>query len=498
MSRIEHGEIKPRTEGFLSGTNIEKAAHATTISRLKNLVPERARHALRMSMQKAALTASGLYLMISSGCGNVESPIVPSSVNEPTPIPAPLVQTPTHDLAPLPGLFPAQELKSSSVNAPETTYLESKIVDGLETYGDEKPLTKEQLPELYEKLNSVEQEMRDDTYYGTIFVAKSTYANFRNIMKGESFQAFLKRHENVFNQMVHEQPYPDTNKLSIRRLVVIDKVFGTNVLNTYLSEFIKDSDGGWDFNSRYVPATSYDYYDKDSRIDYGLLQELGHSVLHLPDHYVLDFKTDDQLPQGELEDSLPVQFREYRTSLRKDLGGDLMSNPGAKYIGLHTNLQLLRRIERKDVHNNKKNIPETSWSFPYEIPQTITFSFGKEHTDAYVKIFRTDFVDPNDRRKKTLKLVDTYLSTEDGELILTKDKLFRLPQNDYNLLYAHEATLLFKITGLDGEHSYRWLDIRDFNIPYWQGHRDHVTMSFNLASEKDEPNSFDWTIKYSP
>lgn len=97
MSRIEHGEAKPRTEGFSSATNIDKAAHATTINRLKNLVPEKARHALRTSVQKAAVAASGLYLLISSGCGNIESPIVPSPVNEPNPTFAPLVPTPTDD-----------------------------------------------------------------------------------------------------------------------------------------------------------------------------------------------------------------------------------------------------------------------------------------------------------------------------------------------------------------------------------------------------------------
>ena len=70
-----------RVEERLSPTanTIVESANATTLHRLKNLVPEKARHVLGLSVKKAALTACGLYLLISSGCGNIESPITSTS-----------------------------------------------------------------------------------------------------------------------------------------------------------------------------------------------------------------------------------------------------------------------------------------------------------------------------------------------------------------------------------------------------------------------------------
>ena len=52
------------------------------------------------------------------------------------------------------------------------------------------------------------------------------------------------------------------------------------------------------------------------------------------------------------------------------------------------------------------------------------------------------------------------------------------------------------MTRLGGERSYRWMDIRDFNIPYWIGNKEHVTMVFKSATEKDDPKTFDWRILY--
>lgn len=559
MSRAELGtrEVQKRMDASPTARNINRAADATALGRLKNLVPERARDVLRFSAQKAALTASGLYLILSSGCGNTENPIVPSPVNEPThssasAVPAPtddgvrvtitraatptseqdtegvtvkIIKAPTPVLEPTPSPTLSPTVDSTKVPTPTTEasislqssiqetptptktqeatdYLESEIIDNVETYGDKNPLTQAQLTKLYEKLNSVvEREMRDNTYYGSISVGKATYESFRNIMDGgESVQAFIKRHEAVFNQMVHEQPYPDTNKLSIRRLIVLDD--GVEIPHFSLNEFIKDSDGGWNLGSKYVP-TEADYYDKNLRIDYGLLHELGHAVFHLPDQYSLDFIKHNDTDTNPLLVNMPSKWTKYGAYDRIDIGKNLMGaqlqRKEDRRIGLHSNLQLLRRAPSNEVHINKRYVTEALWKFPYELPQTVTFSFGKEYENATVQVFRTvSAVVPTDKQKKALELVETYVNPVDGELTLSKEKLFQPPQNEYNLIESENATLFIVITGLDGELSFRWMDIRDFNIPYWQGHRDHVTMNFSLASEKDDPNTFDWTIKYSP
>lgn len=85
MSSVEVSKHQPKVEQSLAAGDCLKAADATTLSRLKNLVPEKARHALRLSAQKAVLAASGLYLLLSSGCGNIDNAIAPPLTREPTP-----------------------------------------------------------------------------------------------------------------------------------------------------------------------------------------------------------------------------------------------------------------------------------------------------------------------------------------------------------------------------------------------------------------------------
>lgn len=107
----------------LTASAIVESANATTITRLKNLVPEKARHVLRISVHQVALTAVGLSILISSGCGNVENPsITPTNTPEPTSVSAPiaeLTQTPT--LIPTAVLRPTEAPKPSE---PEYEYVE--------------------------------------------------------------------------------------------------------------------------------------------------------------------------------------------------------------------------------------------------------------------------------------------------------------------------------------------------------------------------------------
>ena len=83
----EIGKIKPKVEQkpAVTADALVKSSDATFLGRLKDLVPEKARHSLRLSAQKTALTASALGIFISSGCGNVEQQ------RTPLPIPTPAV-----------------------------------------------------------------------------------------------------------------------------------------------------------------------------------------------------------------------------------------------------------------------------------------------------------------------------------------------------------------------------------------------------------------------
>lgn len=74
MLSVESPKHQPRIEQSLVTGNCLKAADAIVIDSLKKTPREKAREVLRFSAQKAALTASGLYLLLSSGCGNIEMP----------------------------------------------------------------------------------------------------------------------------------------------------------------------------------------------------------------------------------------------------------------------------------------------------------------------------------------------------------------------------------------------------------------------------------------
>lgn len=101
MSSVEAPKHQPKVEQPLTIGDCLEAADATTINRLKNLVPEKARHAARLFIGKAALTVGSLYLLISSSCGNVENSPISTSVPEPTPAYAPVSETvQVHTLTP--------------------------------------------------------------------------------------------------------------------------------------------------------------------------------------------------------------------------------------------------------------------------------------------------------------------------------------------------------------------------------------------------------------
>ncbi len=131
----------------------------------------------------------------------------------------------------------------------------------------------------------------------------------------------------------------------------------------------------------------------------------------------------------------------------------------------------------------------------------MTFAFGEEYKGSKVDVFRsagvyTDMRTSYYNQIKKLEQIGTYKASENGDLTLEKISLFS-PIQGYSLVRSKDGTLFLRVTKINGEQLFRWMDIRDFNIPYWQGHEKHVTMSFNLASGKDDPNNFNWQIEYS-
>jgi len=60
-----------------AGSTLVESANSTYLSRLKNLVPEWARHASRLTIQKAALTASAISILAACNSGSAEKQNVP-------------------------------------------------------------------------------------------------------------------------------------------------------------------------------------------------------------------------------------------------------------------------------------------------------------------------------------------------------------------------------------------------------------------------------------
>lgn len=117
----------------LTASAVVESASVTTLSRLKSLVPEKARQVLGLSVKKGTLTAGSLYLLISSACGNVENPsIISTDTPEPMPSSSPLPsfgtsfpETPTLTPIPeptqIPRLIPTPESKIGPTVTPEPT-----------------------------------------------------------------------------------------------------------------------------------------------------------------------------------------------------------------------------------------------------------------------------------------------------------------------------------------------------------------------------------------
>ena len=86
IEQSEIGKIQQDVERkpTVGADALVKSADATFLGRLKKF-PEKAGYSLRLSTQKVALTASGLSLLISSGCGNIERQNLPPPT---TPTPA--------------------------------------------------------------------------------------------------------------------------------------------------------------------------------------------------------------------------------------------------------------------------------------------------------------------------------------------------------------------------------------------------------------------------
>lgn len=353
---------------------------------------------------------------------------------------------------------------------------------------DYSPLSQTQLDKFIEQVNSNPLPKEEDTYYASFFVPESVYTRWSKKSK-YSFEIFLNSHVGEVNKMLKPAGY----KFLVRWFLVVQDGVAVPASwdETWLREGLKDSDGRYYFDDpKYDPGKS-SYFQNG--YDYGLPHEIGHQVFHLKDHYDLDR---DLRWKGIV---LPLSLNGahystlvYRAADRADQSNDLMSGGNGTEIRTYTKLQLARRRTQGFVHNFKREL----WDYegwPIEFPQRVQMKFydgAKPLTVSKLEVY-TIFNSPD--KKDTFLSKSPYVCTPDN--FIPKKALS--PHGNYIL--NGEAVLLLVIKDKEGKSYLRWTDIRDFNIPYWQGFTDNVTMrlqAMSLTRDYDAPLSFNWGIGY--
>lgn len=378
-------------------------------------------------------------------------------------------------------------------------------ISGVETWGAKEPLNQNQLATLIKRLNAKYQKeggdktLRPDGYYVTFFMPTSVYKNFPSGEWGDDVQTFLVNNVTGLDSLLKNGDPPIDGGMILRRLIVVEDDADCPVSHHlgYLTDGLRDSDGVWRICD---PRRAY-YWD--GKCDREVIHELGHSVLHFPDHYSLDFYVGFI---GDLPSVLrifPRDWQRYITNKRNDFGDDLM-RAGYPALNSHELLQLHRRIQGGWTHDFRRKLQDYL-VFPDEMPANIVFSFGEGYQNAKVEIYRTETINWQKRLKRLSNLpIEVYQTNKEGKAAIkkpfmkSKDYTSGSPEGKLmvNGIAETEAVLFLKVTTSGGEPFGRWLDIGDFNIPKWQGY-DRVTMAMNLFSPETDPATFDWTIKYS-
>jgi len=423
-------------------------------------------------------------------------------------------------------------VESESATIPEPTALftptpelssefsKKEEIDGLETYGDQDPLTQDELSLLITELNSRERAMRADTYYSTFFITDKAYDQFP-IDEKESFQNFLRRQITEMSRMLKDGQPPVKGGVEVRRLIIVKE--GVSCPGSYDLSYleernrINDSDGTYFIpdlwteyfdnekdgffkpsNTIVLPAPRPPYYNSEEGLHYGLIHELLHQITHFPEPYALsyfDYRPSLAIDENAVElQDVPPQWKYYDIIKgRNDLGNTIMTNANSR-LGPYESWFFYRREMAGDTHNLEKTMREATWSAPNDIPECSIISFGKDYADSQVFVYRTTGND-NERSINSTPLVIARLDSAGSFIIGNPFKEFTYLDRRGGGILACEGTLLIKVYK-NGVVHVRWMDVRDFNLAYWRGHESTVKMEMNIASEADDPQAFDWTIKY--
>lgn len=407
--------------------------------------------------------------------------------------------------------------KTTPVYAQDATPTANFSGTGIDLYGESVPLNQDQVNTLISQLNANPLSMLPDTYYATMFVASDVYKQFI-ADNSENITAYLARNGNRLSTMLKTANPPVNGGLIIRRLVIVTDssvVTPASYHNGYITDGIKDSDGTWYFNSVYRPADSA-YYNSGEKVDYGLLHEFGHSVLHLNDQYLLDVPR-DQLGSILLS-VMPTVWQDYYNYYKKGVSDqDLMATVGPK-IQDFTARQLNRR---KNIHDFSGTIRDyLGWNPEFPASVKVNFYNGTTQINAKtVKVYRRTLSAQTITQISNKKLshgkaafekdfspinslsgingisdipVKTYSVSKGQGFTLNPQELFMTDSS--GLIPDGTATLIWEITDNTGKSYWRWTDVRDLNVASWTSNNN---LSEQLSGLYNTPATFNWQISYT-
>ena len=401
---------------------------------------------------------------------------------------------PTATLAPT-----ATPLQSSALAAvPVLVYHEpdSEVIAGLQTYGQNQPLTESELYRLVLFLNSDPLPMEEDAYYITFLASATAYRDFLQDY-GESLQSYLLRHVAWMDREIRFADPPVVGGLVARRMIVIeDGIWNSDNEERgidYLAHGLIDSDGSWSFIDSYCPECAY--YDQKLRLDFGLTHEWIHAIFKLPDHYALDFH-----PQFDINGVLagvPEGWQFYSAGDRPDISrNDFAMGGGGSVLRRYSALKLAERRARGVTHDKERAWDESN--FLAQVPAQVVWDFGSGLAAAPILVYRSQpcpevYPDSWASACKILGSVPIFHGRLDERGRVAVGNLF----SDFeDTAPPHKEGVLFVRVLVGEDYRFRWLDIRDFNLAIWEGFGESVVMRFNLASADTNPEDFVWDVSY--
>ncbi|MFZ3301458.1 MAG: hypothetical protein WA152_01945 [Microgenomates group bacterium] len=381
-------------------------------------------------------------------------------------------------------------------------------------YGNsEKPLNDDDLDSLkmifVDQMIQGERKLDPNTTYTTIFCRSSLYNKFPNYTDGESYEHFIARQFEVIN----EKSKKIGLNIVLREVVIVnDDIMTTRSLDSsYLDDNIPGSDGIYHDNPDYNPnLSSYSYVDNNGKIvDMGWIHEaVWHATLRGNDSYALEYNNGhDQrfhpIPSDfkSLQDTENPWTHYLMLRDRQDITNKCISVIGYPPFddigfGEHAELMLKRRLENGTLHDFKDSTLDLAgWraDLPNHASLAFTDSEGNSLGDTNIKIYRTE------RTGDPTKVLELYSqSLNPTPIYCGSNKLIKLNQmfNITNgVVPMCEGTLLIDING----QYFRWMDIRDFQIPKWKG-KENPTLNLKVISQSNSknipPESFDHRIIY--